>query len=89
MQAESIRSIISGIRRFDLTAFETDFISFAEQNLSQGGPIHEAIELILEEIYWQKTRFIRNSIASMLREERNPFHPANSESKFRLSIGRF
>ena len=89
MQEDRVRCIISEIKRFELAPAEKDFIAFAEQNINRCGPLMKDIELILEGIYWHKTRFIRNSIVSMLKKEQNPLDPLNHGSKFRLSLGRF
>jgi hypothetical protein len=76
MQKDRMRCILSGIERFELTAAEMEFMAFAEGNLNQDGPLMKFVELILEGIYSQKTRFIRNSIVSMLTQEETRFHPA-------------
>ncbi len=89
MQEGQIRCILSGIKRFELTPIETEFIAFAEQCLSQHGPIMKKLERVLEEIYWQKTKFIRNSIRVMLKKERSRFRAASTHGKAHLSYGRF
>lgn len=87
MQEHRIRRIISAIKRFELTADEREFIAFAERNANQRSPLMKKIEIILEGIYWQKTKFIRDSIISMLKQ--NSFRPARTRGKGRLSFGRF
>ncbi len=87
MQEDQIRCILSGIKRFELTPTETEFIAFAEQSLNQNGPIVKKTERVLEEIYWQKTKFIRNSIRVMLKNEKNRFRTANTQGKAHLPCG--
>ena len=89
MQQDQIRGIISGIKRFELTPAETEFIAFAERNINQHGPIMRKIEPVLEGIYWQKTEFIRNSIRSMLKKERKRFHLASIKGKAHIFCGQF
>ena len=76
MQKDRMRCMLSGIRRFELTAAEAEFVAFVEGSLSQDGPLMKFLELILEGIYSRKTEFIRNSIMSMLNQEETRFHPA-------------
>ena len=78
MQTDRMGCIISGIKRFELTAAETEFIAFAERNLNQHGPFMKKIELILEGIHWQKTKCIRSSIVSLLKKEQDRCHPATT-----------
>ncbi len=87
MQKDRMRCILSGMKRYELTLAETEFIAFAEQNLNKNGPLMKFIELILERIYGQKTEFIRNSILSALKKEENPLQPASAGTK--TSLGRF
>ncbi len=87
MHGDWIRCIVSGIKRFELTPTETELIAFAERNINQRGPMMEKIEPVLEKIYWQKTKFIRNSIRSMLKKEQNRFHPARAQGKAHISCG--
>ncbi len=84
MQEGQIRCILSGIKRFELTPTEMEFIVFAEQSLNQDGPIVKKIERVLEEIYWQKTKFIRSSIRGMLKRKKNRFRTANTQGKAHL-----
>ena len=83
MNAERMRCIISGLKRFKLTEAETEFICFAEQDLNQIEPLSETPELILERIYRQKTKFIRHSIISMLKQNR-PVTPVSHVVNRRL-----
>ncbi len=77
MQEDWMRCIMSGIKRFELTLAEKEFIAFAEQNLNQHGPIMKTIELIAEGIYWQKTQSIRNSVVCMFDKEKSAFGPGS------------
>ena len=69
MKKERIRCIISGLKRFELTEAETQWVCLAEQNLNKNWLLVEKIESILEWIYSQKTEFIRNSVFSLLNQE--------------------
>ncbi len=89
MREDWIRCILSGIKRFELTPTETKLIAFAERNINQHGPALERIEPVLEKIYWRKTKFIRNSIRSMLKKEQKQFHRASTPGKAYISCGRF
>ena len=85
-----MRCILSGLKRFELTLAETEFVAFAEVNLNQDGPLVKVIELVLEGIYSRKTKFIRRSILSMLRKEGQNFYPAGTTGKTRpLSLKTF
>ncbi len=75
MHENRMRCIISGIKKFELTAAEKELIAFAERNLNRNGLLMKKIEPILERVYEQKTNFIRSSILSMLEQEGNRFHP--------------
>jgi hypothetical protein len=76
MQKERMRCILSGIKRFELTAAEAEFIAFVEGSVNPDGPLMKFMELILEGLYSRKTEFIRDSIVSMLKQEETRFHPA-------------
>jgi uncharacterized membrane-anchored protein len=69
MKKERIRCLISGLKRFELTKAESQFICLAEQNLNKNGPLAERIEPILEWIYSQKTESIRDSVFFMINQE--------------------
>jgi len=53
MKKERIRYVISGLKKFELTEAETQFISLAEQNLNQNVLLDEEIESILELIRYR------------------------------------
>ncbi len=84
MNAERMRCIISGIKRFELTEDEAEFICCAEERLKRTKLLSETAELILEEIYSQKTEFIRDSIMSMLKQD-GPATPMGRVAIRRLS----
>jgi hypothetical protein len=69
IEKERIRCVISGLKRFELTEAESQFISLAEQNLNHNVLLDERIESILELIYSRKTEFIRNSVISLLSQK--------------------
>jgi len=69
MKNERIRCLISGLKRFELTKAESQFICLAEQSLNKNGPLAERTEPILEWIYSQKTQFTRDSVFSMLNQK--------------------
>ena len=85
MQKERMKCILSGMKRYELTPAETEFLAFAEGSLDEDGPPVKIVEMVLERIYSRKTEFIRNSIVSMLRKEAARFHPAGTGSKVRFS----
>ncbi len=70
MDEERMRCIVSGIKMFGLTGAEEELVRYAEQSMNQNQPLGKTAELILEGIYRRKTKFIRHSIISMLKEER-------------------
>ncbi len=65
-----MRCVLSGLKRFELTEAETQVVSIAEQYLNQNDSWAEKIEPILECIYHQKTKFIRDSVLSMIKQEK-------------------
>jgi hypothetical protein len=69
MKNERIRGLLSGLKRFELTEAESQFVYLAEQNLNKSGPLTDRIEPILEWIYSRKTEFIRDSVFSMLNQK--------------------
>ena len=85
MNAERMRCIISGIKRFKLTQAEAGFISCAEQSLNQAEPVSERAGLILEAIYGEKTEFIRHSVMSMLKHDM-PSPPVRRAAPHRLHL---
>ncbi len=85
MNEERMRCIISGIKRFELTEAEADFISCAEQRLNQTEPLSEAAGLILEKNHSQKAETIRHSIMPMLKQDR-PANPVRRVATRRLYL---
>ena len=69
MKPETLRYILSGLRKFQLTEAEKEFIHFAESNLNRSNPLSEMMGLILERIYRQRTAFIRDSVISRLKQD--------------------
>ncbi len=66
MESEMLRCITSGLRRFDLTEAEAEWLHFAESNLDRNNPLSRMMGLTLERIYGQKTAVIRDSILCLL-----------------------
>jgi hypothetical protein len=60
---------MSGLKKFQLTEAETEFVHFAAFNLRRNNPLSEMMTLVLERIYSQKTAFIRDSITSLLKQD--------------------
>jgi len=75
MKSETLRFIISGLRKFRLTEAEKEFVRFSEFHLSQNDPLKNMTGLILNRIYRQKTAFIRDSILSLLKQDRPAAQP--------------
>jgi len=66
MNEGRLKCILSGLRRYELSERERRFIWKVERTLNGGGMLAENEEFILEELYEDKTKFIRDVIISML-----------------------
>ena len=75
MQKERMKCLIAGLKKFELTDAEKNFVSFAEKNLDLKGPLVEKIESALESIYRKKTEFIRSSIFLMIDQRKGIASP--------------
>lgn len=64
MGEERIKSIISALNRFELTELEKQFISSVEKHFKQNGTLTDQQASILEGIFREKTRGMRNAIHS-------------------------
>ena len=71
MKEGRIKCIMSGLKRYEMTGTERRFIRAVERTLNEGGTLTEDHELILEGLYEDKTKFIRDSIISMLNRSNN------------------
>ncbi len=69
MKSEMVRWIASGLRKFDLTEAETEWVHFAESNLDLDNPLSGMMELTLERIYREKTALIHDSVMSLLKQD--------------------
>jgi hypothetical protein len=66
MNRERLVCILSGLNRYELTGPEERFVQSVEQDYKEKSMLTDQQESILEGIYWEKTRFIRNAIFSTL-----------------------
>jgi hypothetical protein len=62
MKRERVRCIMSGLSRYELTGLEKQCVQTIEQYINQKGVVTDKQESILEAIYMEKTRFIREAI---------------------------
>ncbi len=69
MNPATLRCIVAGLEKFQLTEAETELVHFARLNLSPNNPLRKMMELSLEKIYRQKTAFMRGSILSLLKQD--------------------
>ena len=65
MNNERLRCIVSGLNRYELTELEQGFVQSVEQYFKHEGRLTEQQESILEGLYSEKTRWIRNAILSI------------------------
>ncbi len=72
MNKERLRCIASGLSRYELTRLERRFVQSVEEYFNQNGMLTEQQESILEGIYGEKTRFVRNAISSMTEPRTDP-----------------
>jgi hypothetical protein len=73
MNRERLQCIVSGLNRFELTGLETLFIQLVEQDFDREGRLTDQQQSIVEAIYREKTRFIREAIST---SKTNPKHRA-------------
>ncbi len=66
MKKERARCLVSGLKRFELTESEAQFIYLVEKDLEHNKLLDEGKESILEWIYSRKTAYIRDSVLSFL-----------------------
>ncbi len=64
MNAEKLRCIVSGLNRYELTELEQRFVQSVEQYFNHEGKLTDQQESILEGLYREKSRWMRNAILS-------------------------
>jgi hypothetical protein len=62
MEKERLKCILSGLSRYELTGPEMQCVQSIERYFNQEGMVTDRHESILEGIYMEKTRFIRNAV---------------------------
>ena len=62
MNEERLRSIMSGLSRYELTSLEKRFVKLMEQNFKEERKLTGQQESILEGLYGVKTMFIKEAI---------------------------
>ena len=67
MEKGRIKCMISGLNRYELTLLEERFIETAKHHLEERGRLTEQQETMLENLYMEKTRWIRNGMAHLLK----------------------
>jgi len=68
MDKERLECIMSGLNRYELTGLEKRFVQSVEQYFKKKSRLTDQQESVLERVYREKTRFIRNAIFSALGE---------------------
>ena len=71
MDHERLRSIVSGLSRYEMTYLEERFIEAAKLSLEKQGRLTEQQETILEGLYMEKTKWIRKGIISLAKNSHN------------------
>ncbi len=66
MDKERLECIMSGLNRYELTGLEKRFVQSVEQYFKKKSMLTDQQESVLESVYREKTRFIRNAIFSTL-----------------------
>ncbi len=66
MNKERLECIISGLNRYELTGLEERFVQSVGQYFKEKSMLTEQQESILEGVYKEKTKFIRNAVFSTL-----------------------
>ena len=67
MNKERLKYIISGLDRYKLTGLEKRFVQSVEQYFEDKSTLTDQQESILEGVYREKTRLIRDAVFSSLR----------------------
>jgi hypothetical protein len=66
MDKERLECIMSGLNRYELTGLEKRFVQSVGQYFKEKSMLTDQQESILERVYREKTRFIRNAVFSTL-----------------------
>ena len=66
MDKERFKNIISGLDRYELTGLEKRFVQSVGQYFKEKSILTDQQESILEGVYREKTRLIRNAVFSRL-----------------------
>ncbi len=65
MDKARLKSIISGLSRYELTSLEKRFVEEAKASLEKQGRLTEQRESVLESLYMEKTKWIRKGIIKL------------------------
>ena len=74
MDHERLRSIVSGLSRYEMTYLEERFIEAAKLSLEKQGRLTEQQESILESLHVEKTKWIRKGIISLVKNSDQNVH---------------
>jgi len=74
MDKGRLKSIISGLNRYELTPLEKRFIEAARLSLEKEGRLTEQRESVLESLYMEKTKWIRKGIISLAKNSTQNVH---------------
>jgi hypothetical protein len=66
MDKERLECILSGLNRYELTGLEKRFVTSVGQYFKEKSILTDQQESILEGVYREKTRLIRNAVFSRL-----------------------
>ena len=66
MDKERLECIMSGLNRYELTGLEKRFVQSVKQYFKAKSMLTDQQESILEGVYREKTRLIRNAVFSTL-----------------------
>ena len=66
MDKERLECIMSGLNRYELTGLEKRFVQSVEQYFKKKSRLTDQQESVLERVYREKTRFIRDAVLSRL-----------------------
>lgn len=66
MDKERLKCILSGLRRYELTRMERQFLQSIEEHFKRENRLTDQQESILKGIYREKTRWMKKMILSQL-----------------------
>jgi len=72
VNTDRLRCVVSGLSKYELTELEQRFVQSVEQYFRQEGRLTEQQESILEGLYREKTRWIKNAILLMKADQDLP-----------------